>query len=685
MLIDFHFDFETRSHLNLKLVGTVNYALHTTTEATLLTWAMGRNSKLEYWHPGMPLPPVIIDVATNPDKYFFNAHNVFFDYLIWTVVMPRMFPTIAWKKPSIKNIHDNMALTSHHRVGASLEAAARILQLPATKDKEGRAIMLKQCKPNMKGVYPTLTKEEWEKFIRYGIQDTKLLRDIFYILPPLPEPERWAWEWTFKRNLMGLRLDMDLVRELSNIVETTTPRLLEEFSYLTGGIAPNSPIRCKNYFKNFYPEIEDMQAETLRDLLEDPREVPWYVRRCLEIKDLAGSTSIAKLKTAMNQAYASRVYGFLAYSHTQTKRWAGRGIQVQNFPRIDGKRPDKIDFDLNVTNLVDAVRAKRPELKDHLGFVKNLLRRIFIPDDGLYMYCGDWSKIEPTVLFWFVGLGPIPDKWYEEMAAAIYDKNVSDIGKDSFERQIGKMAALSCGYGSGWESFKKAVKKQAGIIIDDVLAKRTIKAYRAKYQVIDDFWYDLEKAFKLAVGSIEYVVDKQTGNHVPVKKPGIASSLCGGKLFVMPMEEPFKGVRIRLPSGGYLYYHHARITPPRTTEVFEDGKRAYNKDGTPKTKYVPEGIAYISDEDGTPTLKHIYGGLLCENVVSATAREIILPALWRLENAGFQILNLIHDEMWGQGQPGRDEEFERLMCVNPSWCPDMRITAGLTNGIRYLK
>ncbi|HET8686833.1 MAG TPA: hypothetical protein VFM18_09230, partial [Methanosarcina sp.] len=343
-----------------------------------------------------------------------------------------------------------MALTSHFRVGAGLDAAAEMLRLPYSKDKEGRRIMLKQCKPNAKGEYAELTEEEWKKFEHYGIVDTKLLRDIYYMLPPLPAAERWAWEWTFKRNLKGIKLDMDLVKELNDIVDSSMPRYVKEFEHCTGYKATiNSPVKCKEFFQQYYPEIEDMQADTLRDLLLDKRYVPPHVRRALEIKDLAGSTSIAKIKTALKQNYNGRIYGNLAYAHTQTKRWAGRGIQVQNFPRVDDKRPDKISFDLDSQSIVESIRGIRSELQDPIGFSKNLLRRIFLPDQGKYFYCGDWSKIEPTVLFWLTGQGTIPGNWYEDMAATIYSVDISTIGKESEERQLGKSAALGCGYGMG--------------------------------------------------------------------------------------------------------------------------------------------------------------------------------------------------------------------------------------------
>lgn len=653
-MIDFFFDFETRSRKDLKKVGSVVYATDSSTEATLITWTFGRTAPVKAWRKGTPIPQELIHVALNPEKYHFIAHNVMFDFLIWTQVFIKNIPLL--KAPKIENISDNMAHTSYFRVGASLDAAAKILQLPMSKDKDGRKLMLKQCKPDSKGNFIELTATEWASFEHYGKIDTELLRKIYYSIPPLPPSERFAWEWTFKRNLKGLKLDMDVVNLLSKIVIDSTPAYVKEFEHITGyRVKINSPIQCKEYFKQFFPEIEDMQADTLRDMIADPRPIPAHVRRALEIKDLAGGASLSKLDAAIRMNYGGRIYGNLAYAHAQTKRWAGRGIQVHNFPRVDEKRPDDIDFDLNVINLAEHIAAKIPMLKDPMGFAKNLLRRIFLPDSfDLKFYCGDWSKIEPTVLFWLTGLGEIPDDWYEDMASTIYGVPKSTIGKESEERQLGKSAALGCGYGMGHDKFKGDTLKKTGIEISIELSKHAVNSYRKKYYPITNLWRQLEQAFKAAIY-------------------GQPTNLCDGKIFVLPMEKPHSGVKIRLPSGSYIYYHGARIIPSTT----------YMSEGEIVT--TPPGIAYLLDENGSPVLKKVYGGLLTEHITSGTARDIIVPALYNLEVAGFDILNTVHDELWGQGAYGRDKEFEDIMCIRPSWCKDMKITAGMKNGIRYLK
>lgn len=665
--IDFFLDKETRSHVALDAVGPVNYAAHPTTEMTLMTWAVGRTGPVRLWRPMLePVPADIMDLAQHPEKYNFIAWNVTFDYLIWICVFSRLHGPTTFIRPSLENIHDAMALSCHFRTGASLSSAATMMKLPINKDPRGRAIMLKQCKPNAKGVYPTLTGEEQALFEHYAILDTRILRDVYYMLPPLPEPERYAWEWTFRRNLEGIRIDMDLVNELNNIVDAALPGLVAEFKAITGCI-PSSPVKVKAWFQQWYPHIESMDKTVLRDLLVDTRPVPSYVRRALELKDLSGSTSISKLRTANRLVYNGRIFELLAYHHAGTKRWAGRGIQIQNFPRVNKRRPDKVDFEKNIHNLASYIHSVRPGLVDPINFVKNLLRRIWLPTPGNMFYCGDFSKVEPSVLFWFLNLGPIPKNWYEKMAGAIYNKPSEQIEEGSKERDVGKMANLSCQYQTGGDGYRKALYKETAIALSEAEGKRVVDTYRRENPAIVAFWEELQTAFRLAIH-------------------GQTSMLCGGKLHFLPMQAvfpQFKGVAIRLPSGSYLFYHAAEEA---IVEVNEEVTEL--RFGVPVTTIVKKKrkvMRYLFDYgQGKVGWKTVYGGSICENVTSGTARDIIVPATYHLEAAGFGILGLIHDEIWGDAIAGREEEFKRLMCINPSWC-NMEITSDLKCGVRYLK
>lgn len=679
--IDFNHDWESRSYLDLSVVGPVRYWTHPSTQGTRFTYSFGRTGPVKIWRPlTEPVPADLVDVALHPEKYNFIAWNVLFDYLAWICFMSKLVPGLV--RPPLENIHDAMALSCHYRTGASLEACATFMNLPINKDPEGRRIMLKQCKPDKTGRFPLLTPQEEASFDYYSITDTKILREVYYMLPPLPGPERYAWEWTFRRNLEGICIDMMLVHELKAIVDSALPSVTNEFEAIVG-CKINSHVKVKEYFKKYYPWIRNMRAETMRDLLIDDTPVPPEVRRALELKDLAGGSAVSKLTAAVDLVYNGRIFELLAYHQAQTKRWAGRGIQIQNFPRVRKQRPDSLKFDMNVHDLAATVRALRPTLKDPMGFVTNLLRRIWIPTPGTQFYCGDFAKVEPSVLFWLTDMGPIPKLWYEEMAAAIYNRQVSEIEDGSQERTVGKMANLSCQYGTGAEGYRKSVYKDTGIALSKEEAKLVVFTYRQKNPKIVQFWADLESGFRRAVY-------------------GETVALCRGRIHIMPLQTitpRFKGVAIRLPSGSFLYYHQAHeyaevkyvsLNPdPKTGEKIELEPEQFNMLApiyrAQYGKRERTVLRYLSDAgQGRVEWKYVYGGLLCENVTSGTARDILIPSTWHLEQAGFNILGLIHDEIWAETRAGREEEFKRLMCINPSWC-DMEIGSDLKCGVRYLK
>ena len=654
--IDFIFDFETRSRVDLKRSGASKYALDPSSEATLLTYTFGEHMEIKHWRLGQPFPMDLINVANNPERFNFAAWNLFFDKKIWEIVLPRQFPLIVFKPIPLPSIDDVMARSNFFRTGSSLESAAKFHHLPMGKDPVGKKIMQKQMKPGRDGKFAVLTEDEWNHFIRYGIQDTFLLKKVHYSLPPLPLQERYAFEWTWRRNEAGLKLDMELVVLLQQLVDYISPSLREEFFKITGHVIA-SP-KLISWFGTYYPGITSLDAENMDELIDDPRPVPPYVRRALEIKYLIGSSSISKLKVAIEREVNGRIHSILSYHKAQTKRWAGEGIQVQNFPRMEQDPADPFDFDLNQHSLVQEIlkQAHTKGLREPIKFARNLLRRIFVAEHGKLLAAGDFAKIEPTVLFWLTGLGPIPDKWYEETAAFIFNVSLDQISGDSDERQLGKQANLSCGYGSGWDSFRKATKKATGKWISEELAKMAVNGYRKKYPEIVGFWADLDNAFRAAI-------------------MGQQTLLCNGKVHFYPSQYAgHRMVVIRLPSGGCLFYHNPQII--ESVKVDKLGR-----------KRVTSAIVYDSDAgQGRIEEKKIYGGLICENVVSAIAREVMNHAMFRLEEKGYEILNLVHDEIWVLlNSMDQKTEFEALMIQRPGWALDMVIKAEVKAGVRYIK
>lgn len=662
---DFFFDFETRSRKDLTKVGAVNYALDDSTEVTAISFCVG-NGPLIGWDKWrkQPIPFQLEDVRKHPEHYNFIAWNIEFDFLIWSYCFWRGKNDFV--RPQIKDLTDAMAISNYFRLGSTLEANASMMGLPLRKDKKGRAVMMKLSKPNTKGVFVDPTLEEHLAFIRYYMGDTDILRMSYYRMPKLPDKERKVWEWTIKRNLHGVKVDVDLLKAFKIVMDEKIPPLEDRFKEIVG-CSSGSSAKMRDWFKQYYPWIVDFRKDTVQELLMDNTPVPEKVREALEIKYLLAGTALSKVEVGNLIQRGGRIYQLFDYAKAQTKRFAGRGIQPQNFPRYDNKRRDKMEFNLDSPYLASEFLNKYPEMSDPLGVIKNLLRRIWLADEGHLFIAGDFSKIEPTVLFWLLDMGPIPKTWYEEMASEIYKKPLDQIGKESDERQVGKSAQLSCGYGSGGKSFRVKTFQDTGILLSESMANEVVKTYRRKYPKVVKFWQDLEEAFFFASNA------------------GKTSILCEGRIKIMPMPSPWKGVMIELPSGSKLYYHNTQVRKvsfkKKVTEIDADGNKTI-KD-VEETKFQMTYIDPMSN--GTLDPAPIYGGLLCENVVSATAREVMVEAMLRLEDSGFPVLGTVHDEAWGLIKPWQEQSFTDIMSVTPSWAQGLKVVTETKAGLRYAK
>jgi DNA polymerase len=268
----------------------------------------------------------------------------------------------------------------------------------------------------------------------------------------------------------------------------------------------------------------------------------------------------------------------------------------------------------------------------------------------------DWRQIEARILAWFAGQEDLlegfanGDDIYSAFATGLFGHKVWNPDKDDdsmeakqakIERGFGKDAILGCGYGMGAAKFYGNCRKNPDLrpLIDNGrYTKRfisdMIKKYRQTYSLIPTFWTTVEKAFRTV-----------TKYYNEVRNVGLLKFHNAGNHEVI----------ITLPSGRELHYPDA---------CAPGGKIKYH-------------------------WGHLWGGSITENIVQATARDILA---WALLQPGIDpyVVFHVHDEIivllenaeWVQADL---RSIQGIMETGPSWASGIPLEVESFLSERYAK
>lgn len=658
-------DFESRSTVKLPDTGVYPYAAHPTTSIICMAYAFG-DGPVQVWRAGGPFPSRIVKWVRAGKPL--RAHNAQFERVMWRDCLWQQLvsegvtalQTGNWVPPDLIPIpdldqwHCTAAEAAAMSLPRHLKGVAKVLNVDEQKDEGGHRLMLQMCKPRAVEDDGSIRwwdeedPEKLERLIEYCKQDVRAERAVAKKLRRLGEKERQVYLLDQKINDRGVRLDVPLIRAAKDIVDEEMERVNEELAELTGGeVTKVTQVQRLNGWVNEHgADLDNLQKATIRDTLEE-EDLPNDVERALEIRQEAGKSSNAKLD-AMLRCRCEDDYarGLLLYHGAGTGRWSGKLIQPQNLPR------PSVD---NVEYYIPDVRAYAEDPTypmfhpQPLEVISSMLRSMLIASPGHRLLSGDYSQIEARVTGW-LGDEPFEDNAYEKMAGAIFDMPWQEVGEDSEERQVGKVAELLCGFQGGAERYKDTVKKWTGIEIDEETAEHAVNTYRERKSGIVQFWYDIEDAARDAV-----------------MHPGKVTSI--GPIRYVVRNSFLWCV---LPSSRPLAY----ALPKVQVQTTPWGSRK-------------QAVTYCGINGYTRRWERMttYGGHLTENVVQAIARDVMAEAMLRLEDAGYRPVLTVHDEIVGDvpEEYGSLEEFLGIMEEAPEWAEGLPIEVEGWEGERYRK
>lgn len=538
----------------------------------------------------------------------------------------------AWKCTMIWSAYMGLPL--------SLEGVGAVLGLGKQKLTEGKELIKYFCQPcaptkangGRTRNLPRHAPDKWEAFKRYNVRDVEVEMSIQEKLAKFPVPEDvWAqYHLDQQINDRGVAIDMELVRQAIEMDARSRAELTAAMKQLTDLDNPNSVQQMKQWLSDNGLMVDSLGKKEVIEML---KTAPVELQKVLLLRQQLAKSSIRKYQ-AMEKAVCAdgRARGmFQFYGANRTGRWAGRIIQMQNLPQ--NHLPDLAEArGLVRSGDFDGVELLYEDVPDTLS---QLIRTAFIAKPGYKFIVADFSAIEARVLAWFAG-----EIWRQEVFANggdIYCASASQMFKVPVEkhgvnghlRQKGKIAELALGYGGSVGALKAMGALDMGLSEDELLP--LVTAWRNSNPNIVKFWWEIDRA---AMNAVKYHMDGEVC--------GARFCYQSGMLF------------ITLPSGRRLSYVKPRL--------------GTNQFGSECITY--EGIGSTKKWERLET----YGPKLVENIVQATARDILCYAMRTLSHCF--ITMHIHDELVIEADPRMSlASVCEQMGRTPPWADGLQLRA----------
>lgn len=630
---ELHIDIETYSSTSLAKCGVYKYAESPDFEILLFGYsADGGPVQTIDLARGEAIPADVLEALTDSlvTKW---AHNAQFE----RVCLSR-YLSAAYLDP--ESWRCSMVWAAYMGLPLSLEGAGAVLGLEKQKLKEGKDLVRYfsvPCSPTKSNGgrtrnLPEHDLEKWERYKAYNTRDVETEMQIIKKLSNFPVPEEIWDEYHLDQEIndRGIRVDMPFVRQAVRIDEMSRVRLTAAMKELTGLGNPNSVVQMKEWLSGNGLEVDTLGKKDVASLIG---ETDGDVSRVLSLRLQLAKSSVKKYQAMENAACADgRCRGmFQFYGANRTGRFAGRLIQLQNLPQnhmgdLDGARALVRDGN------TDALDMLYDDIPDTLS---QLIRTAFIPADGKKFYVADFSAIEARVIAWFAG-----EDWrtqvfrdggdiYCASASQMFKVPVEKHGVNGHLRQKGKIAELALGYGGSTGALKAMGALDMGLAEEEL--QPLVNAWRQSNPHIVRFWWDVGSA-----------VTRTVKEKRPYSVGNVKFSCRSGMLFIL------------LPSGRMLSYVKPRI--------------GENRFGGESVTY--EGVG------GTKKWERIesYGPKFVENIVQATARDILVYAMKTLRCCS--IVAHVHDEVIIEADPRMSiEALCAQMARVPPWAEGLVLNA----------
>ena len=629
-------DIETFSDVDLGKCGVYRYCESPTFDILLFGYAVdGGEIRVVDLASGETIPEEIRNALTDPSvrKWAFNS-------AFERICLSRFLGLPAGKYLDPDSWRCTMIWSAYMGLPLSLQGVGAVLGLEKQKLSEGKELIRFFCQPcaptksngGRTRNRPVDAPDKWLAFKKYNLRDVEVEMAIQRRLEKHPVPETIWNEYHLDQRIndRGVALDMVLVKQAIEMDQRSREELTEEMQKLTTLQNPNSVQQMRQWLAGNGLETETLGKKAVAELI---RSAPPEIRNVLTLRLQLAKSSVRKYQAMENAVCADgRARGmFQFFGANRTGRWAGRLIQMQNLPQ--NHLPDLSEARALVrVGDFEAVELLYGDVPDTLS---QLIRTAFIPREGCRFIVADYSAIEARLTAFLAN-----EQWrldafregkdiYCASASAMFHVPVEKHGVNGHLRQKGKIAELALGYGGAVGALKAMGALEMGIEEEEL--STLVGAWRDANPAIVSFWWDVDRA------ALSAVADRTVS-----QTHGITFEYRSGMLF------------ITLPSGRRLAYVKPKI--------------GENRFGGECITY--EGVGSTKKWERLET----YGPKLVENIVQATARDILANALMGLSDC--RVVMHIHDEAVIEAPPELSlQTVCDRMSRTPAWMPGLLLRA----------
>ncbi len=664
-------DYESRSQADLPKVGAWAYAGHESTEVVMAVWFCEVSQVMNVWVPFLEfnthLVPNEVMVPTREGEIRLVPVVVYTGLTIpqalqQDLLLPRVIAHNAEFEAAITEVTLRLtngqavkwgctaAMAAYFQFPVGLDGCGEALNL-GRKDVEGRGMMELICIPDASGALTEPLPFMVDGLIRYNIQDVVLtMRIDFHLGVHFPEQEARIWKHHLAINRRGILLDMPLVEAMRRINnKTLRQRMIEKVvPDLDYGDLQSLPV-LKRWLASRGVKLginakggETLDKKAIERMLERANRLPPDVVTVLKARQDSAKASLAKLDLMIRVAGPDgRIRGQHRHAKASTLRWAGWGIQVQNFP----KPPKKT---IKQKACIAAVRSEDVDavLKAGEGSIGDALvtcmSGTMIAAPGKTFIISDYAQVEARGVLWLAEDYEHLEWWitkdmYSEMASRLFGRIILK-GRDDKERDIGKRTVLGCNFQQAEERFEaECIMNGIDLKALGLTGSIVINGFRDLFTSLSDYthglWARLQEAMIVCI-----------------------KEQCTVRACRLTFRWNRGNVYVRLPSGRDAIFRGCYVK-----KVLKRSKRT-GRD------YWTEAI-FAVNPDGT--IEDYYGGKLADNFVQAICRDLTANTLCECEEAGIPIIMHKHDEVVSEvlieDAPRIMEKTNAIMRTGPEW------------------